>query len=54
MRGGVLEAEIDSDGRQVALLELVVRESSQEGTFAHRTVANYHYLEEIVVLSYHL
>jgi hypothetical protein len=49
----ILESKIDADGREVALLELIVREPTQQGTLTHRTVADYYYFEEIVVLSYH-
>lgn len=50
---GGLEAEVDSDGGQVMLLELVLGEADEDGGFAHARVADYDSLVEMVVLLYH-
>lgn len=50
----LLKAKINPNGREVAFLELIVCESSEEGALPHRAVADYHHLEQIVVLSNHI
>jgi len=49
----VLESEVDADGGKVALLELIVCESTEEGTFTDWAVTHDNYFEQVVVLPYH-
>lgn len=49
----ILEAEVDSDGRDVGVFELVVSESLEDGGLAHRGRAHDHKLEHIVILALH-
>lgn len=51
--GGILEAEVNADGGQVALLELIISEPPEEGALADWAVANDDYLEEVIVLADH-
>lgn len=48
-RRHVLEAEVDSDGSQVALLKLVISEPPQQRTLAYGAVADECDLKQIVV-----
>lgn len=50
---GILEAEVNADGGQVALLELVISEPPEKGALADGAVADDDYLEEVVVLADH-
>ena len=54
MRRGVLEAEVNPNGGEVALLEGVVGEPPQKRGLAHRAVADDDNLKEVIVLSNHL
>jgi hypothetical protein len=47
------EAEVDSDGGQVVVDEVVVAESDEEGGLADSLVAHNHYLEEEILLFDH-
>jgi hypothetical protein len=49
----VLEAEVDADGREIALLELIVCEAAEEGALADWAVPDDDDLEEIVVFPDH-
>lgn len=50
----ILEAEVHSDGGEVALLELVIREPSEERALADRAVTDDDDFEKVVVLSDHV
>ena len=50
----ILEAEVDSDGGEVGFLEGLFCEAAEEGGLAHWAVADENYLEEVVVLLYHI
>jgi hypothetical protein len=50
----LLEPEVDSDGRDVTLLELVIRESPEDGGFPDRRRPHNHKLQDIVVALLHL
>lgn len=50
----ILESKVDSDGSEVALLELIICEPAKEGTLSDRAVADDDYLEQVVVLPDHV
>lgn len=54
MSWGVLESEVNADGGDVALLELVVSEATEDRGFADRRWTNDDKFEDVVVALLHL
>ena len=48
-----LEAEVDSDGGQVVINEVVVAEPDEKRGLAHSLIADDDYLKEKILLFYH-
>lgn len=48
-----LEAEVDSDGGQVVIHEVIVAEPDEERRLAYSLIADYDYLKEKILLFYH-
>lgn len=48
-----LESEIDADGGQVVVDEIVITEADEQGGFAYSLVAHYYDLKQEILLLYH-